>query len=897
LNKHFLILNKNNNNYLFSILNNALLPTALKEANELGQHVCIVTNSQRCGLIDSLGSFIIDSSYSKIELFNDNIYKVQSSMRKWGLLKLGKKELLIPCLYEEIDPLSGPIAGIKLNNLYGFVNKDGELTLNPSINSFVYGFNNIKYYENEKVTILNFDENGFFYDKTVYNNFKSIRIDGSASYDSNTRLGQTNRNPLLINDSLIWEINSKTKFGIMNIYSGKYVLNPIYDRVLNYPSLGITLAEIQKSNLTSISINGASPEIMSAWVIISNSLAIPITLPNFIHIEINDFLVDSLPVARCLLLNGKYGLIDRKGKIISSGFVYIGKFCEGMAICSKKGELEFDKNNRKKEKLIGADEFFNNLLCRFILHGDIKNVLKESAITSKSGEWGYINTEGKWVIDGSKYRYEFAGNFKNNRAIVRKNKKWGMIDQLGSIVLPLIYEELTFIPNSDSQLYYMTLRAEKFGYINSMAKLVLPLSYDKISDYKENMIAICKGNLWGFADEYGNEIIPCQYRAVSDFSGGLAAVSIKGKWGYINKSGQLVIAAQFFKAADFSEGLAYVKTMNGKVVYIDQSGNVVLDLNLNDAGNFKNGIAKALVRGKGWALIDNKGNFVAKPKSNLLHISEFDVNGLAKIIVKDKGYAILNQSGEIITKKFYYEINNFSEGYAVVRKKVGKISFSGLIDTNGTETSKTNKSRLGPVNNGRTVFQDKSKYGYMDPHGKIIVPAIYLKAENFCNSKAIVYKTHNQSGIIDTAGNYVIAPNVSKILEMNDELALVMSPKFDYYFLGGDLKRHNSENYSAAKNFSNGVAPVRKTDKWSLINTRGFELTSSKFKEIEKFNNGYAKVKISSKIGIADKNGKIIAEPEYDFINYFSDDLIRVEKDNSIGYINVSGNWVWKTEK
>ena len=128
-------------------------------------------------------------------------------------------------------------------------------------------------------------------------------------------------------------------------------------------------------------------------------------------------------------------------------------------------------------------------------------------------------------------------------------------------------------------------------------------------------------------------------------------------------------------------------------------------------------------------------------------------------------------------------------------------------------------------------------------------------------------------------------------------MALVKSLKYDFYFLGSDLKRQNTENYSAAKNFCNGVAPVSRAGKWSVINTRGFEMTSSKYQDIDKFKNGFAKVKISRKIGVADENGKIIVEPDYDFINYYSNELIRVEKENNIGYINIAGDWVWQSRK
>ncbi len=896
LNNHFLLTKKGDNSYLYSKAKNELLPFSLKDAKILGDNIRFITAKGNSGLLDSTCTILIDSIYNDIALFNADLYRVENQSLKWGLVKAGKKEAVLNFNYDAIESLEGPIAAVKLNNLYGIVNKDGEITKVPCLNAFIYGSNCIKYYDKGNLSILSFDENGRFNDETVYDNFKTIRIEG-ASNEANNTFTNRSRNQNTINDSMRWDREGKSKLGILNSNTGKFVLSPRFERVLNYPELGISLGEILKPGISNIYINGASAEINSSWAFVNNNMAKQMTQSDFIHIEMDDFLVDSLPVARCILTNGRYGLVNKKGKVILSGMLFIGKFHEGKAMCTKSGMLEFDKNNKKNEKIIDANEFYSKFMSMYRLESDNRSDLAGSAIIAKYGEWGFIDLNGKWVVDGTKQKYENVGNYVNNRAIVRKNKKWGMIDQLGNIILPIIYEELKFIPNSNNKLYYLSLKNEKFGYINNMANLILPLNYDKINEYSENMIAVCKAGLWGFADEQGNEIIACKFRSVNDFSEGLAAVMVNGKYAYIDKSGQIIITAQFHKAGNFREGLAAVKTLNGKLIYIDKTGKTVLDLKFRDAGDFRNGVAKVLIFEKGWAIIDKAGNFVSMPKKKLLHISEFDENGLAKIILKNKGYGIINQKGEIITQKFYYGIDKFSNGFAVVRRKSGKLSYSGLIDLNGAETLKTKQMKLGTVSNDRTVFYEKGKYGYMDTRGNIIVPAIYIKADDFCEGKAIVYKSHNESGIIDTAGNFIIAPNVSKIIEVNDGLALVKSLKYDFYFLGSDLKRQNTENYSAAKNFCNGVAPVSRAGKWSVINTRGFEMTSSKYQDIDKFKNGFAKVKISRKIGVADENGKIIVEPDYDFINYYSNDLIRVEKENNIGYINIAGDWVWQSRK
>jgi len=43
-------------------------------------------------------------------------------------------------------------------------------------------------------------------------------------------------------------------------------------------------------------------------------------------------------------------------------------------------------------------------------------------------EWGYINTEGKWVINP---QFEHVNDFSEGLAAVEKDGEWGFIDKQG----------------------------------------------------------------------------------------------------------------------------------------------------------------------------------------------------------------------------------------------------------------------------------------------------------------------------------------------------------------------------------------------------------------------------------------------------------------------------------
>ena len=113
---------------------------------------------------------------------------------------------------------------------------------------------------------------------------------------------------------------------------------------------------------------------------------------------------------------------------------------------------------------------------------------------------------------------------------------------------------------------------KKLGVVNKMGEIVVEPTYDAemlISEfsYNEGLARVRKNGKYGFIDKDGKEIISCDYEEVDPFTEGVSAVKKNGKYGFINKKGQVVIPLIYDYASSFSEGLSVV-TKNGKSGYI-----------------------------------------------------------------------------------------------------------------------------------------------------------------------------------------------------------------------------------------------------------------------------------------------------------------------------------------
>ncbi|MDM8202714.1 WG repeat-containing protein [Fournierella massiliensis] len=167
-------------------------------------------------------------------------------------------------------------------------------------------------------------------------------------------------------------------------------------------------------------------------------------------------------------------------------------------------------------------------------------------VASLNGKYGYLNTEGKWIIEP---KYEDAQPFSEGLAAVCLNGKYGYIDHSGKEVVPCIYE-----------------RAQSFS---------------------EGLGAVKLGNgeewAWQFIKSDGSVAFQFEHRCFPAeigpdtlvFHEGLCCAREEKYWVYYDKSGNTAFTIDTWTANSFQHGLAYVQDNQYVSGYIDTHGDWV----------------------------------------------------------------------------------------------------------------------------------------------------------------------------------------------------------------------------------------------------------------------------------------------------------------------------------
>lgn len=361
-----------------------------------------------------------------------------------------------------------------------------------------------------------------------------------------------------------------------------------------------------------------------------------------------------------------------------------------------------------------------------------------------------------------------------------------------------------------------------------------------------------------------------------------------GKWGYINNQGKIVIEPQFDMARDFHDGLALVTKFGATYAddrygYIDETGKFVIEQRIpSTSRDFTDEFPSGYRFSEGLAVIPSEYKLVN------------NFNRVEKT-------ACLDKTGKIL---FELDTNHrvrslFSDGLLMVEVKEPNADFEPLEGV----------SRAGV------------KYGYVDRTGKFVIEPKYGMAKPFSEGLAAVQIDTKQNGsfqynygYIDKTGKVVIEPQFNSASRFSEGLAAVKdsSDKWNYIDPTGKVV-FTPENLSinVAGDFHDGIAVVRDTTGYSLINKSGKSPFPSAFRPTDKslFSGGLMLVSdLGGKFQIIDKEGGIVATPDFSdagkdiTVGEFRGGIVRVlskdaNSDLKIGYVNKKGEWIWKMTK
>lgn len=277
---------------------------------------------------------------------------------------------------------------------------------------------------------------------------------------------------------------------------------------------------------------------------------------------------------------------------------------------------------------------------------------------------GIPKSEPRFELD--LHQFQRTCGFSEGLAYVMVNRKWGFIDQTGTVVIEPQFSDAGCFRSGLAPVE----KGGKWGYIDRKGHVVIDLTWDWASEFYEGRALVMSSERWGYIDKNGSVIIKPQFDLAHSFSDGLALVAMRPDpkepsyiWGYVDANGEWIIRLGkkpvYHPVGSFKDGLAYVHILKGyhhtggvivEDGFIDESGAVVMEPAVDgQIAEFHEGLAQLRVGSRPqekFGFLNTDGSIVIEPKfDNAWHFSE----GLVQVAIEKK-WGFADKHGTLVIK-------------------------------------------------------------------------------------------------------------------------------------------------------------------------------------------------------------------------------------------------------
>jgi len=632
--------------------------------------------------------------------------------------------------------------------------------------------------------------------------------------------------------------------------------------------------------------------------------------------------------------NGKQGLIDSVGnELVPAVYSDIWKTAKSDSVEVNAWGVRFANSNvwvklspkyKQRPWQASASRYLGN---------------QDRFIVARNGKVGFVNRFDDEVIEA---KYQHVWDFYNGYAAVRQNNKIGLIDLNGKVVVPIIYNGVTYF---DKGVALAMPDDYKTIFIDTTGQQIATDFFDVVIDNRKN-----PSSPFYFKRIYEPQNLLDDMSSVNEFhfSDNLIHVAkydtikannypVELKYGYMNSKGHLVIDFLFSETTPFKYGLAIVK-FEGFYGIIDTTGNWIIDPIYSKLESFNQ---FSWFKG---TKIHNENVVLHKAGQRLEATSYQMVHNLDKwpyinstdtyayfVVEQDKHFGVVDTNNRVLIPVIYdkYELTHL--GY--VFWKEGKASFwnlkfekldVGTYDTLSVYLKVYTNSYVAIKKNGKwgfvnftatntmpvcvydSIYQPigerykhliavkKGEYfGYCDNNGKEIFAPIYKLAPKLTNNLAIMLVKDNKVLTMDETNK-----SLNTILCYLPKNVFIVEQKhtdtgIKYCNLQDKKGNVLSKNYDAMQWYGDAKTTfiVAQNGKLcGLLNLKGQEITPLKYTRISSFNDGLAIVDSAGLKGLVDKNGKVVCKTLYRELYYDTQAaLFRAWTDSSNFWIDKMG--------
>ncbi|MGB3617294.1 MAG: WG repeat-containing protein, partial [Catalinimonas sp.] len=437
------------------------------------------------------------------------------------------------------------------------------------------------------------------------------------------------------------------------------------------------------------------------------------------------------------------------------------------------------------------------------------------------------------------------------RYAYRTGDRYGLMSADGSRLTEAIYDSIYPFQADKAIVRQDSL----YGVINAGGRVMLPVRHTYAHTDPGGYFRLRETNGTGRSgyalyDSLGNQILPPLYEALGTFSQGLCAVKVRGRWGYVDPKGLMAVEPRFDSAGAFvtAGGHAYAPAwVLGKMGLIDRRGDwyvrpqyealrpvpdrpdrfVAVSRHhqrlIDTDGLFRHQADTLEPRAGGYVWVRKGGHWgVIGPKDRMLIKPAYDTIvslGNYELFTVRTGdrWGLLDAGGGVLMAPDdrYRAMLTLTEGLVGVHIDRGW----GFVDDRGRLLIANRYEEVRPFSEARAAVVISGNWGYIDLSERLVVQPYYEAAGPFRRGLARV-RRDGRWGFIDPAGQ-VVLPLTSDTIRPTGNGNFINREGDFWGLVSADARQIVPPKYDALTELPNGDVLVRRGDVYGVFDATG----------------------------------------------------------------------------
>ncbi|MDW7690969.1 WG repeat-containing protein [Flammeovirgaceae bacterium SG7u.111] len=429
----------------------------------------------------------------------------------------------------------------------------------------------------------------------------------------------------------------------------------------------------------------------------------------------------------------KFGLTNAENSIrFFNTYDSLGEFTNGAAVVRKENkEGLIDSLGQELIPLsYKAIQFESSGLIRCISFANKHDLFDFEGKNLTEGKFDAISpfSEGLYCMDNYgamrfydqnlqpvfKEAYQNISPFVNGFSAVKKDGYYGIINRNEETVISPYIDSLIVI----NELYFVFYDNEEWGTISTrgveLAHLSTSVSFERM---KDGCLKLKEGKKYGMLNRYGSQILPIAYDSISSISEDrMARIYQNGRMSYMDTEAHDIPTGNELDNLEIVGSHAekyFPVKMYGTFGFVDYLGRLRVTARYDSVSQFSQGFCGIKLGGK-WGYMNKLEKIVIQPKYQT--ISPFDSIGHA-MVTNREGMGVIDRQENFVLNIGYDRIEKNEYG----RFMVWQNDKPGIIDISTMENILPLYDSIVDCGNGLVIVERKGRFGLSKINGETIV--------------------------------------------------------------------------------------------------------------------------------------------------------------------------------